>query len=475
MAVPVFSSLQAALVNPQDPEALRTFLDRIQDRVAASLNPLVNLPVAQEAFAKEPQIFLGDKRSAVDAGVLVYTGDGGHTLTLPPASRSDKRAQFVVIGNFGGGDLTVQPAETDTYADASASQTVSANSMAVELSDAVSKWAHCACAGGGGMTLIDTQTYTSNPGGEFPENVWTKPAGAVFVLVDIVGGGGGGGGGEGDIGSDADGGGAGGGGARHQAWFIASQLAATEKAWVGDGGPGGAGGSNAAGTSGTDGEESWFGPSTADAYVIAFGGGGGGGGAAAASHGGGGGGQLGFGGNGATSTIGGAPSMNADEHGNLGGGAGSDNGINDGWASVWGGGGGGRFAVGTASAGGRSHWGGGGGGGGGRAITSDDQDGGDGGKSGSQISAALSGGGGAGGTGSGGAGSAGAAGNTIHSGSGGGGGAGHFQGVGGNGGVGGDPGGGGGGGGGAEHNITGGPGGNGGAGGRGEVRVYTFG
>lgn len=83
---------------------------------------------------------------------------------------------------------------------------------------------------------VDIQTFTT-PGG----NTWTKPTGAKYVEVFLVGGGGGGGSGRrGAAGTVRCGGGGGGGGGRTYAQFDAGVLGASETATVGAGGAGGA-------------------------------------------------------------------------------------------------------------------------------------------------------------------------------------------------------------------------------------------
>ncbi len=79
-------------------------------------------------------------------------------------------------------------------------------SNAVTASYAISA-SHLIGGGGGGMTLIDTQTYSDT--GSF---TWTKPAGAKLIQVILTGGGGGGASGAAAVGSGVAGGTGGGGG-----------------------------------------------------------------------------------------------------------------------------------------------------------------------------------------------------------------------------------------------------------------------
>lgn len=110
------------------------------------------------------------------------------------------------------------------------------------------------------LTGSDVQTFTTS-------GTWTKPTGAVRVLVDMIGAGGGGAGGT--KGSSQPGGGGGGGGARHLVWFDADDLDGTEAVTIGAGGAGGAASANTTRNLGADGGASTF------AGLTAGGGGGG--------------------------------------------------------------------------------------------------------------------------------------------------------------------------------------------------------
>ncbi len=305
-------------------------------------------------------------------------------------------------------------------------------------------------------------------------DTYTKPSGAVLVIVEAIGAGGGGGGGMGgSAGNNRRGGGGGGGGVKVWKVMPATTVGTTETITVGTGGSAGSGGSSGAGTDGGVGGNSSFG-----SHLTGYGGGGGAGTTTTNGGGGGGAGINAVGGNStsATGADGGGPGgssggasgsagNNNDDHGGAGGGGATAAGGN---AAYGGGGGGGGNPSATAGAGGSSTESCPGGGGGAGVDTSNvERVGGAGGAVGSYTA----GGGGAGGAVNGGAGTAGSAGGASNSelcGNGGGGGGGQDSGTGGAGGNGGAPGGGAGGG--AGGTTTGGAGGTGGVG---EVRVWT--
>ena len=95
------------------------------------------------------------------------------------------------------------------------------------------KWA--AGSGGGGMSLLDSQTFTSS-------TTYTLPAGSLLVVVECVGSGGGGGGARKSTGTNQGGAGAGGGGGGYwRETITAAELGANAlTVTIGAGGPGGA-------------------------------------------------------------------------------------------------------------------------------------------------------------------------------------------------------------------------------------------
>lgn len=319
-------------------------------------------------------------------------------------------------------------------------------------------------------TSTNVQVFTSGSGN------WTKPAGAKWVTVLMMGAGGGGGSGNlAASGTSTTGGSGGGGGVVVQTRYNASDLAATVAYAIGAGGTGGAAitGAAAAGNAGGVGGNTSF-----DGHT-AYGGGGGSGGVAGANRAGGSGaGSAGAGNTGGAAGIDGGLPNQGQGVGISGGGAGVTAINTVGQPAEFGGaaGAGGQSAT-AGKAGGTSIFGGGGGGaGGGTNTTTTDTAGG----AGGQVGAfnVLGGGGGAGGAagagGAPGAGTAGAAGLYNGAGGGGGGASALSTSNGAIGGAGGAYGGGGGGGGGGRILAGAGGSGAGGVGGSGVVIVTTF-
>lgn len=118
-----------------------------------------------------------------------------------------------------------------------------------------------------GLSLIDTQVYTSGSG------TWNKPAGAVLVCVQCIGGGGSGGSGATGDGSvnERSGGSGGGGGMVSTVWFNAADLGSTESYVVGAATSSTAGvtGADTNGNNGVNGNPSSFGTTI---KVLAIGG-----------------------------------------------------------------------------------------------------------------------------------------------------------------------------------------------------------
>lgn len=180
---------------------------------------------------------------------------------------------------------------------------------------------------------IDIQTFTSS-------GTYTKPLGAVTVVVRAWGGGGSGA----SINSTAGGGG---GGGCTEVILDASSVGNTETVTIGDGG------TAVTNAVGNDGGNTTFG-----SLVTAYGGQGG-----FASTGGGGGGNVAKGSAGAGGGINGGAVGSSSVGGSADfGGAGGGNLNNIGGSSNWGGGGGGGCTGGNGSGGGKSYFGGGGGG-----------------------------------------------------------------------------------------------------------------
>lgn len=79
---------------------------------------------------------------AIPAGsqLVVYAGDGGHVLTLPSASAQGPGVgQLLLVGNRGGGSITVLAAGTDTV-NGAASISVSASDLVTLASDGEATW-----------------------------------------------------------------------------------------------------------------------------------------------------------------------------------------------------------------------------------------------------------------------------------------------------------------------------------------------
>lgn len=230
------------------------------------------------------------------------TGDmlGANNLADVASAAASRSSLGLIIGTH----VQAQNADLQSIADLSPSdgETIVYDTGA---------WTLAALAGVSG----DYQAFTSS-------GTWTKPAGATIVRVQAWGAGGGGGDGGG-----SQAGGGGGGGAYAEAWFLASDLAATVAVTVGAAGTGGQPG----GIASTNGGNSTFG-----AHLTAYGGGRG---ENSAERQGGGGGELAAGDVATGGKIGGASAGDAE--------------------TIWGGGAG---AIGTGIPGGSGVYGAGGGG-----------------------------------------------------------------------------------------------------------------
>lgn len=405
-----------------------------------------------------------------------YSTSGAKVLSIKNNASElaylDKNGLLNVNGNIVSTGTVSGTQLTSTVATGTAPLVISSTTQVANL--------NVSLLGGVGLSglQVDRQVFVSS-------GIWTKPTGAKFVRVIVIGGGGsGGGGGQAGAGLTREGAGGGGGGAFVIRDFDASTLGTTETVTVGAQVSGAAGGSSGGGSHGTDGNNSSFG-----SHVTAYGGGGGQAGAGASTGGGGGGGgSAAKGGNGAGAAWG-AGANGGNPGGGTGGAAGSNGASTTafggaggggssggGGAAVFGGAGGGGAsnAANHASPGGQSLFGAGGGGAGGMGYSNDVTyyaSAGGGTTNGYTVGVPSGGnGGGAPGANGGGAGGVGVdRSGTGKAGDGGGGGGANFGGTGGGGGAGTAPGGGGGGGGGGTST-----GGAGGAGARGEVIVIVW-
>jgi len=109
-------------------------------------------------------------------------------------------------------------------------------------------------------TIRDVQIFTS-------DGIWTKPSGAMFLMIECIAGGGGGGGGHGLTSGYRYGAPGGGGGAYTKKLLVADDCSETVAVTVGEGGTGGDGGNLGGGSAGTPGGDSSFGD-----ILIAYGG-----------------------------------------------------------------------------------------------------------------------------------------------------------------------------------------------------------
>lgn len=172
-------------------------------------------------------------------------------LSLPAVSKSEYVA-IIKTNSSGAGTGFV------LYYDPSSSEAT--NSSIFAPFNGVGRWYKITGISGGSTVTVNEQIFTNSGSG-----TWTKPSGALFCYVKVIGAGSGGGGGAFD--SDRNGavyGGSGGsGGAVSEATLPASILGSTESVMVGAGGAGGSGVSGPSGygpgEAGTEGGSSYFG------------------------------------------------------------------------------------------------------------------------------------------------------------------------------------------------------------------------
>jgi len=211
-----------------------------------------------------PQVLTADK------GVLfVDTTAGVKVVNLDPIATKRGQAFGVSKLTADGNRVTINASAGETINGAASLNLTQAGEVVFFIAPdqgtdwrIVSSLASSSAIGG----ATDVQIFTATGAG-----VWTKPAGAKYVNVTLIGAGGGGGSGRVDnAGTLRGGGGGGGGGGITQEEFVAAALGATENLTVGAGGAGGAAvAATADGNPGVAGGNSIFGTTLA---LTAFGG-----------------------------------------------------------------------------------------------------------------------------------------------------------------------------------------------------------
>ena len=199
-----------------------------------------------DANASADNMLLGYTTTATAAGTTTltvgstylqfFTGATTQTVQMPVTSTLTLGHQFLIVNNSTGA-VTVNSSGGNAIAVLQANSSMAIVCILVTGTDAAS-WKTP-------NQSVDVQIFTVTGA-----NTWTKPAGAKWVEVILIGGGGGGGSGRrGAVSTGRSGGGGGSGGGMARASYPASTLGVTETITVGAGGAGGA----AQGTNDTNG------------------------------------------------------------------------------------------------------------------------------------------------------------------------------------------------------------------------------
>jgi hypothetical protein len=179
--------------------------------------------------------FVGDRLS-IYAGYLYNEQTAANVTALTLAGTSTVQAKNLTLQSGSGGVLTFSNGTTQSTAAISIPAGGTANQVLSKInsSDYNVQWS--TVSGGGG---VDVQTFgSSSSSGSF---TWTKPAGAKWVEIYLVGAGGGGGSGtRQSTATNRCGGASGAGGTTYQGRVNAAYVGGTETVVVGAGGAGGA-------------------------------------------------------------------------------------------------------------------------------------------------------------------------------------------------------------------------------------------
>lgn len=116
---------------------------------------------------------------------VVYTGSGGHTLRLPPASlRGSRRGQVLFVANQGTGVVTLVPSGVDTL---NGNAPIVVNGTTVLYSDGASKWHEVAGNGDLLMRRIHARNGTPLTTADFVLSAgWGTTASLAFSAAGLA-------------------------------------------------------------------------------------------------------------------------------------------------------------------------------------------------------------------------------------------------------------------------------------------------